>query len=243
LHPSLLRKGFNDGWNAYQRFHKGRKVSTEEWRAARLALWEEHDRENSAADTNIDKPQPPPMHPPDAPSPADSLLAAAAAVAASYPPFPVPTERQRDTQTERETDRDGQTAAAAASSPPAPAPTERQIDTRTERETDRDGQTSAVAASNPPSPAPAVRERETDRQTDRQIDRLTAAQLLVPAWLQDVMAADEIATLGEVMRLQHVQEADLEFFTDDALREGGIEKAMRRAKLLRHIRDHFTPRM
>ena len=238
LHPSLLRKGFNDGWNAYQRYHKGRKVTTEEWRVARLALWHQHDREKSTAATNIARPQPPATHPPDAPFAADSLLAAAAAVAASYTHSPTPAERRIDTQTHREGDRDGQTASVAGN-----PPTERQIDTQTERGTDRDGQTAVVASSIPPSSAPAERERETDRQADRQANRQTAAQFLVPAWLQDVMAVDEAATLGEVMRLQHVQEADLEFFTDDALREGGIEKAITRAKLLRHIRDHFTSRM
>ena len=36
------------------------------------------------------------------------------------------------------------------------------------------------------------------------------------------------------------QEADLEFFTDEALKEAGISKASSRAKMLRQIRDHFN---
>jgi hypothetical protein len=36
------------------------------------------------------------------------------------------------------------------------------------------------------------------------------------------------------------QEADLEFFTDEALKEAGIAKAIARAKMLRQIRDHFN---
>jgi hypothetical protein len=77
--------------------------------------------------------------------------------------------------------------------------------------------TAAVVANNPPFP-----------------------QCLVPPWLQSVMTDDEVAILGEVMRLQHVQEADLEFFSDDALREAGIVKAISRAKMLRIVRDRFS---
>ena len=36
------------------------------------------------------------------------------------------------------------------------------------------------------------------------------------------------------------QEADLGFFTDEALKEAGITKAIARAKMLRQIRDHFN---
>ena len=77
--------------------------------------------------------------------------------------------------------------------------------------------TAAVVDNNPPSP-----------------------QCFVPPWLQGVMADDEVAILGEVMSLQHVQEADLEFFTEDALREAGIAKAISRAKMLRIVRDRFS---
>lgn len=66
-----------------------------------------------------------------------------------------------------------------------------------------------------------------------------APQCPVPTWLQGAMADDEVTILGHVMCQQHVQEADFEFFTDEALKEAGIEKAISRAKMMRHIRDHF----
>jgi len=51
---------------------------------------------------------------------------------------------------------------------------------------------------------------------------------------------DATATaLSEAMREQQVQEADLEFFNEEALKEAGVAKAISRAKVLRRIRDHF----
>ena len=66
-----------------------------------------------------------------------------------------------------------------------------------------------------------------------------APQCLVPTWLQGAMTDDEVTIVGHMMCQQHVQEADFEFFTDEALKEAGIEKAISRAKMMRHIRDHF----
>ena len=40
---SELCRGVNDCWNSFQRAHKGRSVSTAEWRAARAELWAEYD--------------------------------------------------------------------------------------------------------------------------------------------------------------------------------------------------------
>ena len=56
-HSSGLRKGYNDTWNAFQRYHKGRAVSTEEWKVARLALWAEHER--STTDATVEWPSTP----------------------------------------------------------------------------------------------------------------------------------------------------------------------------------------
>ena len=67
-----------------------------------------------------------------------------------------------------------------------------------------------------------------------------APQCLVPTWLKGAMADDEVTILGLVMCQEHVQEADFEFFTDEALKEAGIGKAISRAKMMRHIRDHFN---
>ena len=62
---------------------------------------------------------------------------------------------------------------------------------------------------------------------------------LVPSFLKGIMTDDEVAKLGDAMRRVKTEAADLEFFTDEALKEAGIQSAMRRATLLRHIRDHF----
>ena len=61
----------------------------------------------------------------------------------------------------------------------------------------------------------------------------------VPQWLRDVMAHDDATALSEAMREQQVQEADLEFFNEEALKEAGVAKAISRAKVLRRIKDHF----
>jgi WD40 repeat protein len=61
----------------------------------------------------------------------------------------------------------------------------------------------------------------------------------VPQWLQVVMKPDEIAQLSFTMGQQRVDQADLEFFDDEALKEAGIGSAISRAKMLRQIRDHF----
>ena len=62
----------------------------------------------------------------------------------------------------------------------------------------------------------------------------------LPQWLRDVMASDDdAAALSQAMREQQVQETDLEFFNDEALKEAGIAKAISRAKMLGRIRDHF----
>ena len=42
-HASELCRGVNDCWNSFQRAHKGRSVSTAEWKAARAQLWAEYD--------------------------------------------------------------------------------------------------------------------------------------------------------------------------------------------------------
>ena len=64
----------------------------------------------------------------------------------------------------------------------------------------------------------------------------------VPPWLWDDgkgMADEDAASLQEVMRQQHVEEADLKFFGEEALKEAGIATAITRAKMLRRIEEHF----
>jgi small ubiquitin-related modifier len=61
----------------------------------------------------------------------------------------------------------------------------------------------------------------------------------VPQWLRAVMKPEEIAQLSSSMGQQRVDEVDLEFFNDEALKEAGIGSAISRAKILRQIRDHF----
>ena len=64
----------------------------------------------------------------------------------------------------------------------------------------------------------------------------------VPPWLWDDgkgMADEEAASLQEVMRQQHVKEADLKFFGEEALKEAGIANAITRAKMLRRIQERF----
>ncbi len=63
--------------------------------------------------------------------------------------------------------------------------------------------------------------------------------IAVPRWLQVVMKAEEVRALQGVMQREHVEEADLEFFTEEALKEAGVDKAITRAKVLRCIREHF----
>ena len=53
------------------------------------------------------------------------------------------------------------------------------------------------------------------------------------------MADDDATALSEAMLEQQVQEADLEFFHEEALKEAGVAKAISRAKVLRRIKDHF----
>jgi hypothetical protein len=53
------------------------------------------------------------------------------------------------------------------------------------------------------------------------------------------MKPEEIAQLSSSMGQQRVDEVDLEFFNDEALKEAGIGSAISRAKILRQIRDHF----
>jgi hypothetical protein len=61
----------------------------------------------------------------------------------------------------------------------------------------------------------------------------------VPRWLQEVMNADKITVLREVMRREQVQESDLEFFNEATLKEAGLVQAILTsyAKILREIRD------
>jgi hypothetical protein len=66
-----------------------------------------------------------------------------------------------------------------------------------------------------------------------------ARQHIVPRWLQVVMKVEEVRALQGVMQREHVEEADLEFFTEEALKEAGVDKAITRAKVLRCIREHF----
>ena len=64
----------------------------------------------------------------------------------------------------------------------------------------------------------------------------------VPPWLWDDgkgRADEDAASLQEVMRQQHVEEADLKFFGEEALKEAGIATAITRAKMLRRIEEHF----
>ena len=62
---------------------------------------------------------------------------------------------------------------------------------------------------------------------------------LVPSFLKGLMTDDEVAKLGDDMRRNNLQLADLEFADLEALKQAGIENAWSRVKMLRHIRDHF----
>jgi hypothetical protein len=50
---SELCRGVNDCWNSFQRAHKGRLVSTAEWRAARAELWAEYDVLQQSEDSSF----------------------------------------------------------------------------------------------------------------------------------------------------------------------------------------------
>jgi hypothetical protein len=51
--PELVR-GVNDTWNSFQCASKGRNVTTAEWKAAQLLLWEEHPKAEAAAQGESD---------------------------------------------------------------------------------------------------------------------------------------------------------------------------------------------
>ena len=84
-----------------------------------------------------------------------------------------------------------------------------------------------------------------EAKDEEEADESSAAQDVVsqttdlPQWLRDVMADDDATALSKAMLEQQVQEADLEFFNEEALKEAGVAKAISRAKVLRRIRDHF----
>ena len=71
--------------------------------------------------------------------------------------------------------------------------------------------------------------------------RLQASQTLAVQLEAGVMQEEEVVVLGEGMRRGLFDDGDLEFFTDEALKEAGIERAISRARMLRRIRDHFKP--
>ncbi len=48
-----LCRGVNDCWNSFQRAHKGRSVSTAEWRVARAELWAEYDVLQQSEDSSF----------------------------------------------------------------------------------------------------------------------------------------------------------------------------------------------
>jgi len=50
---SELCRGVNDCWNSFQRAHKGRSVSTADWRAARAELWAEYDVLQQSEDSSF----------------------------------------------------------------------------------------------------------------------------------------------------------------------------------------------
>jgi hypothetical protein len=47
-HALELVRGVNDTWNSFQCANKGRNVTTAEWKAAQLLLWEEHPKAETA---------------------------------------------------------------------------------------------------------------------------------------------------------------------------------------------------
>jgi hypothetical protein len=61
----------------------------------------------------------------------------------------------------------------------------------------------------------------------------------VPWWLKEVMNTNKITVLRDVLRREQVQESDLDFFKEAALKEAGLVKAILTsyAKILREIRD------
>ena len=52
--PRELVRGVNDSWNSYQRAHKGRTVTTAEWKAERETLWQEYDKCMALSPTSTD---------------------------------------------------------------------------------------------------------------------------------------------------------------------------------------------
>jgi len=53
-HALELVRGVNDTWNSFQCANKGRNVTTAEWKAAQLLLWEEHPKAEAAAQGGSD---------------------------------------------------------------------------------------------------------------------------------------------------------------------------------------------
>ena len=66
--------------------------------------------------------------------------------------------------------------------------------------------------------------------------------IAVPQWLQVVMKAEEVRALQGFMQWEHLEETDLVFFTEETLKETGVDKAITRTKVLWCILEHFrTP--
>jgi hypothetical protein len=64
----------------------------------------------------------------------------------------------------------------------------------------------------------------------------------VPEWLSEVMKEDEVDVLKDVMNERGLEEEDLRFFSDKALKEAGVKSAITRAMMLRRIREHHKKR-
>ena len=51
----------------------------------------------------------------------------------------------------------------------------------------------------------------------------------------------QVAVLTEAMQRGIFDEGDLQFFSDESLKEAGVERAITRSRMLRRIHDHFKP--
>ena len=62
----------------------------------------------------------------------------------------------------------------------------------------------------------------------------------MPAWLREVMQEDDVIAFGRrIMQEGRFDEKDLEFFSDESLKEHGVTNALTRVRMRRRISQHF----
>jgi hypothetical protein len=69
-----------------------------------------------------------------------------------------------------------------------------------------------------------------------------AAGSKVPEWLSEVMDDDEVDAVQCAMDERKLEQEEMQFFSDEALKEAGVKSAITRARMLRRIREHFKKR-